>query len=97
MRDFAGLTIIPDACGEALGQGELVVDNLQEDCTTIGATVGLVEIDGYGPVKIFAKENRLCGIVSHQKASVCARYLSGIKYLYVDGGFLFLRFANNQG
>jgi hypothetical protein len=87
--DFPGLPSIADALGNAIGERQLIIDGLQKYGATIGAAIRLIKGNGNGLEKFFVEENRLCGKLSHQKASVCVWNLLSLKYLYADGGFLF--------
>jgi hypothetical protein len=92
---FAGLPETVHASMKLLCQRKFVIDSFQQNGTAIRTTVGLIKGDRDGFVKFFAEKNRLCGKLSHQKASVCVCNLIAFNYLYARGGLLFDIFMNN--
>ena len=89
VNNLAGLTHVANTCSDTFGQGELIVDSFEQDGPTVGTAVGLVENNDNRFVIFFGEKNRLCGILSHRRASVCVLNLIRLKYLYADRGFLF--------
>ena len=77
MDNLSRLATVADTLGEALGERQLIIDCLEEYGAPIGVAVRLIKRDVDRPGKIISEKNRLCGNLSHQRASVCALNLCG--------------------
>jgi hypothetical protein len=97
VNNFSGLSRVAHAGFETFGQRKSVVYSFEQNGSSIGAAVWLIEGDRNGFEKIFAEKYRLCGKLSHREAFAFVFNLIAFKYLYEHKGFLFYIFMNNPG
>jgi hypothetical protein len=79
MNDLAGLAGIANGFRQALAQVEIFVYRLEQNGASIGAAVRLIKGNGNRPVKMCSEKYRLCGRLSHRKASFGVCNLIGVK------------------
>jgi hypothetical protein len=97
MNDFPWLPRIAHTNIETFSQSEIVIYSFEQNSSSIGATIRLIEVDCNWFVKIFSEKYRLCGKLSHREAFAFVFNLITLKYLYEHKGFLFYIFMNNPG
>jgi hypothetical protein len=95
--DLARLPSVHDAARQALRQTQPLVAGLQQNCSTIGTAVALVELRHHRTAKQVRKQDSLsCDIFWHAKAS---RVVQGLvaKPFYHHTGFCLLEITNFPG
>ena len=85
MDNLFALTLVIDATRQSRRQLQFGIDRFQKDCATVRAAIRLIEAHRNAFGKNVGKQNRLCGILSHQKASVCVRKAC-LYLLYTQAG-----------
>ena len=97
MSDLPGLPPITNAAGQLFGEAKPLVGGLEENRTTVRASVPLVKLHNDGLTEKIRKKNRLlCGNVFHAKASGW-RNAASQQHFYHKEALVLSEFANYPG